>query len=93
MCKWLAKCVCAAVNAPGQLTQVFVFSREWETFYSRYMYMNTLQQTRTHIDLILLMISTPDCSRRVLVTKLVGTTIFAELVFISSERRLLLFIT
>lgn len=39
------------------------------------------------------MISTPDCSRRVLVTKLLGTTILAELVFISSGRRLLLFIT
>lgn len=48
---------------------------------------------QTHTDLILLMISTPDCSRRVLVTKLLGTTILEELAFISSRRRLLFFIT
>lgn len=39
------------------------------------------------------MISTPDCSRRVLVTKLLGTTILAELAFMSSDRRWLFFIT
>ena len=47
----------------------------------------------THTHLILLIISTPDCSRRVLVTKLLGTIILAELAFTSSVRRLLLFIT
>ena len=53
----------------------------------------TLFNPQTHTDLILLMISTPDCSRRVLVTKLLGTTILEELAFISSWRRLLFFIT
>lgn len=47
----------------------------------------------THTYLILLTMSTPDCSRRVLVTKLLGTTILDELACISSVRRLALFIT
>lgn len=43
--------------------------------------------------LILLMMSIPDWSSRVLVTKLLGMTILVELAFTRSERRLLLFIT
>lgn len=53
----------------------------------------THAHTPAHTCLILLTMSTPDCSRRVLVTKLLGTTILDELACISSVRRLVLFIT